>query len=119
MMSDRPDIEHYRQLLRARYKSIMISDTANAAETGTVELDQTRVGRVSRMDAMQVQAMSVAAAGRRNEELARISAALERIAEGEFGFCMACGDEIPVARLEIDPAVTLCVACGSKREQND
>ena len=44
-------------------------------------------------------------------ELRRINEALRRLEEGHFGFCVACGSEIPVARLEIIPFAERCVEC--------
>lgn len=85
-----------------------------SAESGrTVELDQTRVGRLSRMDAMQSQAMAAETERRRGHELRRIEAALKRIAEEEFGYCLSCGEDIPRKRLELDPTTPICVDCAS------
>jgi len=76
-----------------------------------VTLDQQSVGRLSRMDALQQQSMDLAREDRRRKRLAVLAAALRRIDEGEFGFCLGCGNEISLARLDIDPAVTLCIDC--------
>lgn len=84
-----------------------------------VELDQTRVGRLSRMDALQVQAMSLETERRRNIELSRIEAALERIAEGDYGYCLICGEDIAVKRLEFDPTATTCISCARERERSN
>lgn len=78
-----------------------------------VELDQQSVGRLSRMDAMQQQAMADAEARRRKSDIARIDAALKRIEEDEFGWCLTCGEEIVVKRLEIDPMATQCISCAA------
>lgn len=43
--------------------------------------------------------------------------ALELVAEGKYGICEKCGDEIPAERLEIMPETTLCVRCASERER--
>jgi DnaK suppressor protein len=43
----------------------------------------------------------------------RIVRALEKIAEGSYGICDACGEPIPPGRLEIAPESVLCVACAS------
>jgi DnaK suppressor protein len=75
-----------------------------------VQLDQQSVGRLSRMDALQNQAMAQETERRRLLDLRKIEAALARIGEGEFGYCAVCGDPIQRARLEIDPAVATCVA---------
>ena len=76
-----------------------------------VELDQQSVGRLSRMDAMQQQSMDLAREERRRQRLAVLGAALRRLDEDEYGYCLACGEDILPERLEIDPAVTLCVSC--------
>ena len=86
-----------------------------ADERAPVELDQTSVGRLSRMDAMQQQAMAAAQARRRAARLAALEAALRRVDLGEFGWCEACGEAIPEGRLGIDPCVTRCVACAGGR----
>ena len=78
-----------------------------------VELDQTRIGRLSRMDALQGQAMAQETARRRDVEIILIDAALKRVNEGEYGYCLACGEEIVAARLELDPVAAVCVTCAS------
>jgi DnaK suppressor protein len=78
-----------------------------------VELDQTRVGRLSRMDALQGQAMAQETARRRDNEVARINAALKRIEQDEFGYCLGCGEKIAVKRLTLDPTAAVCVTCAS------
>ena len=69
------------------------------------------VGRLSRMDAMQGQAMAEEVKRRRDQELARIEAAFERMQEDEFGFCLNCGEEIAEKRLILDPSISLCSKC--------
>ena len=76
-----------------------------------VELDQQSVGRLSRMDSLQVQAMAKAADARRAQEIRRIDAALQRLEEGDYGWCVECGESIEVKRLEIDPAAPRCSGC--------
>ena len=76
-----------------------------------VELDQQSVGRLSRMDSLQVQAMAKAADARRAQEIRRIDAALQRLEEGDYGWCVECGEAIEVKRLEIDPAAPRCSGC--------
>ena len=105
--------EEAEQKLRARLAEIDREATANADSRDTVELQQDSVGRLSRMDAMQQQAMAQATERRRQAERRRITSALERIAEGEWGYCLTCGEEIAAKRLAHDPSVTLCLGCAS------
>jgi DnaK suppressor protein len=79
-----------------------------------VILDQSMVGRLSRMDAMQGAEMAQEASRRRKLQLARIPAALARIDTGDFGLCVDCDEEIVLGRLRIDPTYTLCVRCANK-----
>ncbi len=72
------------------------------------------MGRLSRMDALQVQAMAQATEERRRARLRRIEAALARLDGGDFGLCIACGGPIPKRRLEIDPALPRCVDCAEE-----
>ncbi len=81
-----------------------------------VELDQARVGRLSRMDAMQAQAMSQAAGIRRQATLVKIEAALSRMDKDEYGLCKSCEEAINPKRLEYDPAAVMCVSCAESIE---
>ncbi len=45
------------------------------------------------------------------EELARIQAACKRIEEGEYGYCVKCGDEIELGRLDLVPDTPFCRKC--------
>ena len=76
-----------------------------------VALDQQSVGRLSRIDAMQQQSMEVATESRRRKRLSMLVAAQHRIDTGDYGYCLVCDGEIALKRLEIDPAVTRCIAC--------
>lgn len=87
---------------------------AAAADDGKpVALDQQAVGRLSRMDSMQMQEMAKAAEARRAAEIKRVDAALKRLEDGDYGYCMSCGEAIAPKRLEIDPAAPLCAACAA------
>ncbi len=88
-------------------------DGEAAGARATVELDQSRVGRLSRMDALQGQAMNNAIAARRRQKLQAIDAALERLLDEEFGYCVKCGNEIALKRLELDPTVVTCAECSA------
>lgn len=99
--------------LRAQLQSIAETGDASAA---VVELDQSKVGRLSRMDAMQAQAMAKASANRRQVMLTNITAALKRIDDGDYGLCVECDEPINPLRLEFDPTAIRCIECASKEE---
>ncbi|MFC3227541.1 TraR/DksA family transcriptional regulator [Marinibaculum pumilum] len=103
--------ERFRKRLSERLAALRTASGVTEEDRRPVQLDQSSVGRLSRMDAMQVQAMAQAAERRRSDEVRRIEAALQRIAEDEYGWCLRCGEAIAVPRLEADPTATLCIGC--------
>jgi DnaK suppressor protein len=109
------DIATFKKRLADRKAELtqMLGDSAEARKP--VELDQSRFGRLSRLDALQSQAMAAETARLRQDELKRINAALERIEEGEYGYCVSCGEEIGEKRLELDPSTASCIDCASRR----
>ncbi|WP_322865518.1 TraR/DksA family transcriptional regulator [Aquicoccus sp. G2-2] len=103
----------FRQLIEARLTELETGDALGQDGQKVVSLDQQSVGRLSRMDALQNQAMAKATQARRDIEARRLRQALQRLNEGEFGYCEDCGDEIAPKRLELDPAASRCVSCAS------
>lgn len=116
-MVSNAQITDFRQLLLARQQALLDLQATGEAAAGVVELDQSSVGRLSRMDALQEQAMSQERLRRRQLELQQIAAALQRIESGDYGYCVSCGEDIALPRLQHDPSIPLCIDCASAREQ--
>jgi DnaK suppressor protein len=109
-------VEEWRQkLLEDKRELEALSEDARASR-GAVELDQQGVGRLSRMDAMQQQAMAIESERRRRARLLQIDAALRRIDQDDFGYCLKCGERIPEERLNFDPASAICVGCAGSHK---
>lgn len=109
--------QKFQSLLSDRIAAL--SRLQHDAESGcdTVSLDQSCVGRLSRMDAMQAQAMNQAAQRRREAEYLRLQAALLRLEHDDYGFCEECDELISEGRLMIDLSARLCIECAAKRER--
>ncbi len=105
------DIEKARKRLLARRVELKEMSALSREARDTVELDQQSVGRLSRMDAMQQQAMADAQERKRRHDLQRIDLAERRIKDGEYGYCLGCGEEIAEKRLAIDPMAERCITC--------
>ena len=99
-----------RRLDATRAELEALSEGASEARA-TVMLDQQAVGRLSRMDAIQNQAMAEATERRRRLDLQRVEMAERRLAAGDYGYCAECDEEIPDGRLAIDPMAERCVGC--------
>lgn len=110
---ERPELDAaaIRERLERERAELNSASETTAGERRPVELDQQSVGRLSRMDAMQVQAMAQAVEARRKGRLQRIEGALRRLEAGDYGTCLACGEDIPMKRLAVDPTLAHCVGC--------
>jgi DnaK suppressor protein len=71
------------------------------------------IGRISRMDAINNQAVSEAALRKAEEKLASLQRIQGRLDEDGFGLCRKCGAPIPMQRLILMPHVQNCVRCAS------
>ena len=107
-------LKEYQRVLQLERDKIRRLTAISADGRKPVELDQTTQGRLSRMDALQVQEMAMEQERRRSTEGRRIEAALLRIEAGDFGYCASCGNDIELKRLANDPAVPLCLACAQR-----
>jgi DnaK suppressor protein len=56
---------------------------------------------------------------RERKLLHKIDKAIERIQNGTYGICEACGEEIGFKRLEARPVTTLCIDCKAKQEREE
>jgi len=110
-------METYKQQLLDLQDEIRMSQQAGQERAKTVELDQTSVGRLSRMEALQAQAVALESRRRQQLKLQQIKAALLRIENGDFGICPRCGEEINSRRLDFDPTTPMCITCAQTLER--
>lgn len=107
-MDSETEIREHLLALRAELQQLRESGRSDQAP---IALDQQSVGRLSRMDSLQVQAMDQARDARRQQQLSRIDAALARLDDGDYGWCVKCGEAIDAKRLNNDPAAPFCLEC--------
>ena len=115
-MSKVPGVDRRKMkslLVKRREELLMLLDAGIENRTDN-DLDQQRIGRLSRMDSIQQQAMEDETARRREKDLQRILAALDRIESDDYGYCTACGGIIAVKRLRNDPGTPMCINCARK-----
>ncbi len=117
-MSDDINFHYFKKRLQERQHEIELIKTAKKEDSSPVELDQARIGRLSRMDAMQQKAMSQASDRLMDMEQQRIKTALKRIESEEFGYCILCDEDIAIKRLEFDPSLLMCISCAQEAENS-
>jgi DnaK suppressor protein len=108
-MLDNEQIKHFDDLLRNMRTELAGAVAEDASQT--VELDQSRQGRLSRMDALQAQQLALETQRRQQRRLQAVDGALSRLSKGDFGVCFQCGERIALPRLQFDPTVTRCINC--------
>lgn len=112
------DLTYFRNRLSLDLIKINQAIMESRQASATVVLDQSSVGRLSRMDAMQQQAIAQGMTERLQLQKRKLEAALARIDSGGFGLCCACGDELERQRLYADPCILFCLPCVEERSND-
>ncbi|NCG18858.1 MAG: TraR/DksA family transcriptional regulator [Rhodobacterales bacterium] len=102
--------ELHNDLRALRASLIAVAKTTDEL-AATVELDQSAVGRLSRIDAIQQQKMAQAQQQRNRLRLQQIAVALRLFDDDEYGWCRKCGDSIKYRRLKARPESPACMSC--------
>jgi len=87
----------------ARVKELMREQARNGGQPPADEMDVAR--SLSEVDT------HLALFDRARDRLSAIDAAIARLGAGVYGTCARCGDEIPLARLQVIPFAQYCVDC--------
>lgn len=98
----------FKIMLLAHREELLELEQSAQQVAQPVQSDDMTTGRP---EAMQGQQMAQETQRRRTQDLARIDAALQRIANGSYGLCVQCAEEIDQRRLELNPSATHCAQC--------
>ena len=103
-------MQDYKELLTKRKKELEDNLMAIGESAKPVDLKDP-IGRLSRMDAIGQQQMALNAKRQIETNLKLVEQAFERLEKGEYGFCLACEDEISEKRLKAKPETSFCINC--------
>ena len=104
------ELSAIRQKIEARIQELESLLGDDAEDTKPIEPDVS-IGRLSRLDSMQMQQMALEQHRRQEAELQKLKEAEKRIEEGNYGQCVMCRQPIAPARLEAQPDAILCINC--------
>lgn len=104
-------LSELKEELERQFEKLERSMRVTAEAAAPVELDQTTVGRLSRMDSLQSQGLSRSLQEREEMKLVLLREALGRLERGSYGLCVTCGGEIPFERLYVFPEAPGCTSC--------
>lgn len=89
------------------------NESAGSGEEREAISPDVSIGRLSRLDAMQMQEVAKEAERRREERIGQLELALEQLDNGTYGRCAICGEDIAFERLRSTPEATRCAGCAS------
>lgn len=115
-MTQNIDLDYFAKRLQQLREHVIETSKQVSSAAQPVQLDQNRVGRLSRMDAMQSQAMAQANALRQQALLVALDVAIARVETGQYGRCLVCDELIACERLQVDPTAEHCIECAAKLE---
>jgi DnaK suppressor protein len=105
------DQDRFKARLEELMRQLQANEATLKAAAQPVELDQTRIGRLSRTDVLHSRALALEAVRANTLKQERVIAALGRLETGTYGRCQTCEGSIDQERLEFDPAAALCITC--------
>lgn len=99
-------------LIQEKYQELEASYAEDSVEEGESEiLNQTSVGRLSLMEAMEKQKTLLNESRQREMLAEKIEGGLRRIENGSYGNCFYCEEAIGFSRLQANPTHTRCKKC--------
>lgn len=105
--------ESFRTKIEARIRELEDSMESTKEDREAISPDKS-IGRLSRLDSMQMQQMALGMNNRMQEEARQLKEALKRIDNSRYGICEMCRQDIPMERLEFQLDATICVDCFRK-----
>jgi len=110
-------LDYFRELLHSRLRDLLgeadktvsgMTDDVDAfpdpTDRATLETDRNFTLRIR---------------DRERKLISKIKSALERIEDGTYGICEACGEDISEKRLLARPVTTLCIECKARQEAQE
>jgi len=110
--------EHFEQLLKQKREHLLAEAKRTLDQDMVIEADE-RMDEVDQASSEYMQAFSFRLRGRERFLLGKIEKALKKIAEGEYGLCEECDEQISLKRLEARPEAQLCIQCKEAQEKEE
>jgi DnaK suppressor protein len=111
---DERQLEYFRRVLQAQRDEIEADIARARGELSTGENEPDELDRAS---AEEERWLSLRISEREGKLLKKIDESLQRIDEGEYGYCEDTGEPIGIPRLLARPTATLSAEAKTRREQ--
>jgi DnaK suppressor protein len=107
---EKAQIQQYRWKLESRREDALRLLDRLASETRPLDVDSSQAPGDQSNDSLAKESLFRQTSQRRHM-IRMIEGALRRIADGTYGICVACADNIPRKRLEALPWTDCCLRC--------
>jgi DnaK suppressor protein len=101
------------------WKQDLIKESSETIANTLQETELQQPDLADRASAETDHALELRTRDRERKLINKINSALQRIKEGEYGYCEETGDEIGVARLEARPVATMTLEAQEMHERNE
>ncbi len=108
-------LKHFKKILTEELDRLLVQ-----AEVGKAELASEPNQEIESLDRIVThsnQALKLRIRSRESRLIKKVRKALDRIEDGTYGECEACGGDISLKRLEARPVTTKCIECKEHEEQ--
>ena len=110
------ELQRFKTLLEEKRAQIVANAQSTLAEDMALDANDLP-DEMDLASSEYLQSFQFRLRGREKVFLEKIDRALGKIAQGDFGTCDECGEEISVKRLEARPETTLCIRCKEDQER--
>jgi len=115
---NKKDVKRFKDLLLKERENLIKNANKTLTEEAALDVNELP-DEIDQASAEYSQSFIFRLRDREKFYLSKIDKALQKIDEGEFGVCEACGDEISNKRLEVRPVTTLCIRCKEEQEMEE
>jgi len=109
--------KYFKDLLNKRLDELV--EEATKTVTGMTDQEDNFPDPTDRASLESDRNFTLRIRDRERKLIGKIKEALERLEEGTYGICEACGEEISEERLKARPVTTLCIDCKKKQEMEE
>ena len=101
------------------WKNELKKSSSEALYNSSLDDNSTSADIVDQASSYTEKNVELRAINRQIKLISKIDAALKRIQNGSYGFCVETGEPIGLKRLMARPVATLCIAAQEKHEKNE
>jgi DnaK suppressor protein len=111
------DQEYFRKLLTERLETLLAeaSDTLSGMTGEKISFPDPTDRAALEAD----RNFTLRIRDRERKLIKKIQEAIDRMDDGSYGVCEACGDDISIKRLKARPVTTQCIECKTKEEAKE